>query len=350
MKLLRNLAFLLIGMTILGLALLSLTIKIRPGEIGICNAQWTSGLIQKDFGPGFHWDIGPFHTWNVFDTTVQTLHMNRVREHDEEGESDPPLVVNSSDGARVTLDVTIKYEIKKDSVWKVLAQFGAADRYKQTVRNEAKRILTNQLGSLNTEEFYDPLVRHRVADQMQKELKTQLDPIHVDLVAILIRALEFDKEFEQRIKDKVLAQQDRELNIAKTKATEAKGRTQKIEADTEAAVQVINQERDKKVTELRAENEKQIAQQRALYKKIVTETKAKADLFAAELDAKSTRLRREAEAEGQKLRREALATAGGSTYVALELARNLNLGSLSVSTQLIDPLDIDAMLKRLGAR
>lgn len=347
----RHLPIAAIGLSLLAVVMLSLTIRIRPGQIGVCNAQWTSGLIEQDFGPGFHWDVGPFHTWNVFDTTVQTIHMNRDDDgQDDDGDVEPALTVNSSDGARVTLDVSIKYQIKQGQVWKVLKQFGAADRYKLTVRNEAKRILTNQLGSLHTEEFYDPSVRHRVAAAMEGELKQQLEPIHVDLVAILIRDLEFDKEFEQRIKDKVLAQQDRELNIAKTKAAEAKGKTQKIEADTEAEVVVINQERDKLVTELRAANEKAIAEKRALYQKIVTETKAKADLVAAELQAKAMRLEREAEAEAQRLRREALSTAGGATYVALEMVKNLNFGALSVSTQQLDPLDIDAMLARLGAK
>lgn len=350
MKLVHTLSLAIVGLAVLAVVLLSVTIKIPPGQVGVCNAQWTSGLIEQDFGTGFHWDVGGFHTWNVFDATVQTIHMNRTGDRDGEGEFDPPLVVNSKDGARVTLDVTIKYQIKPGHVWRVLKEFGASDRYKLTVRNEAKRTLTVQLGALSTEQFYDPVVRHRVASEMEAELKKQLEPIHVDLIAILIRDVEFDAGFEQRIKDKVLAQQDRELQIAKTKATEAKGKTSKIEADTESAVMVINQERDKKITELRAGNDKAIAEKRAVFQKTVVETKARADLVAAELEAKATRLRKEAEAAGQSLKREALAAGGGANYVALELARNLNFGPLGVSTQLVDPFDIDKMLERFGAK
>ena len=47
--------------------------------------------------------------------------------------------------------------------------------------------------------------------------------------------------------------------------------------------------------------------------------------------------------------RAALATAGGDMLVALRMVENLKLGDLMISTQLVNPLDIDAMMKRLGA-
>ena len=94
MRLLRLLSVLAIGLSVLAVAMLSLTIKIRPGETGVCNAQWTSGLIERDFGPGFHWDIGPFHTWNVFDTTVQAIHMSRGGDNEvRDAQLRPPLAV-----------------------------------------------------------------------------------------------------------------------------------------------------------------------------------------------------------------------------------------------------------------
>lgn len=346
----KTLSYIVIGLTILGIMLFSLTVKIKPGQIGVVNAEWTSGFIEKDFGPGYHWDIGPFHTWTVFETTVQTLHLNRDTDHAPHGETAGPLVVKSGDGATVTLDVTIKYQIAKDCVWKIYKQFGAGDRFKLTVQNEAMQIMRVALGSLRTEDFYDPVVRERVSHTMETDLRKQLDAINVRLIGILIRDLSFDSEFERRIKDKVLAQQDVELNIALTRAADYRGRTKKIEADTEAKVQIINQERDKLIVEMRAKTAMEVEVARAQYLKEIAQTKSDADLYVAQKDSEATRLMKEAEAEGQKFRREALVGSSGDLMVALEMARNVNFGAMTVSTQQIDPLDLQALLRRFGVK
>jgi hypothetical protein len=40
---------------------------------------------------------------------------------------------------------------------------------------------------------------------------------------------------------------------------------------------------------------------------------------------------------------------GGDLIVAMEAARNLNLGDLTFSTQQIDMLDVESMINKLGA-
>ena len=40
---------------------------------------------------------------------------------------------------------------------------------------------------------------------------------------------------------------------------------------------------------------------------------------------------------------------GGELVVAMEAARNLNLGDLSFSTQQVDMLDVESMINKLGA-
>jgi regulator of protease activity HflC (stomatin/prohibitin superfamily) len=346
----RKLSLAVIALAILAAVLLSLTIKIKPGMTGVVNAEWTSGLVEHDYGPGYHWDVGPMHTWTLFDTTVQTLHFNRDVEHAPHGDAVGPLSVKSGDGATVTLDVTIKYRIAEGSVWRVMKEFGPGDRYKTPVGNTARNILRGALGALKTEDFYDPTVRERVAHEMERDLKKQLDQMHISLIAILIRDLTFDAEFEKRIKDKVLSVQEAELKIALTKAADFKGRTQKIEADTESKVIVINQERDKTIVEMRARTQKEVENTRATYQQVVAQTKSDADLYSATKEAEGTKLLKEAEAEGQRLRRDALSGQGANLYVALELARSLNLGSMTFSTQQIDPLDVDAVLRRLGVK
>ncbi|MEZ5963869.1 MAG: SPFH domain-containing protein [Planctomycetota bacterium] len=344
MKSINIVSFLVIGVAALGIGLRSLTIKIPPGETGVVNAEWTRGFIHQDYGPGYHWDVGPLHTWFLFDTTVQTLNMSR------KAEAEGPLQVKSSDGATVTLDVTVKYRIKPGRVWKVYQDNGPGEAYKLKVRNEAINVLRRELGGIRTEEFYDPRVRQSRAAQMETALAERLALLEIDLIRILIRDLKFDEAFEARIRDKTLAQQDVELNQAKTETAKERGKTNEIIAQTQAKVVVIDQEKEKTLITLRAENDKAIAQLRADAGKQEIEVRSGADLYAAEKRALGDLETKKAEAEAERMRREALAIPGGDIYVALELARSLKLQDLAVSTQAFDPLDIETILKRFGIK
>lgn len=342
MKILNIASIAVLAAALLALLLRSLTIKIPPGYAGVLNAVWTSGLVHEDFAPGFHRDMGPLHQWELFDTTVQTFNLGQKEE------TKGPLQVKSADGATVTLDVTVKYKIAQGHAWQVMQSNGPGDGYKQRVHNEAVNVLRRELGALKTEEFYDPRVRQGRADQMESALRERLATAHVDLVKILIRDLKFDAAFEARIRDKTLAQQDVELNQAKTETAKERGKTNEIIAQTQAKVVVIDQEKEKTLVTLRAENDKAIAQLLADANKQEVELRSSADLFAAEKRALGQLEVKRAEAEGERMRREALAVPGAGVYVAMEIARSLKLLDLAVSTQVFDPLDIDGVMRRLG--
>ena len=69
------------------------------------------------------------HTWDIMDTTVQTLSMLRATKRgvDRSG-LHPALTVKSDDGADVMMDVTIKYQIAEGKAWEVLNKFGKRER------------------------------------------------------------------------------------------------------------------------------------------------------------------------------------------------------------------------------
>ncbi|MGR3296043.1 MAG: hypothetical protein ACUZ8A_07450, partial [Candidatus Bathyanammoxibius sp.] len=54
-------------------------------------------------------------------------------------------------------------------------------------------------------------------------------------------------------------------------------------------------------------------------------------------------------AEGENLRRAAMIGVGGDLIVALEAAKNINLGYLEFTTQRVDMLDIEEMVLKFGA-
>lgn len=353
MKASKLLSLGIIGLAISAIAFRMCVVKIKPGQTGVLTMEWGSGLQTKDYSPGYYLALGPLHTWNIMDTTVQTLNMlrsNPKKRSNQRGPSiTPPLKVKSSDGADVTLDITVKYRVIPGEAWKVFKGQGGSDGYKLRVASRTKNTLISGLGKLATEDFFAPANRKSTQDYMETQLRTELKKIDVDLIAILIRDLDFQASFSAKIKAKTLTKQKAELEVARTRAAEKTGETKEIVAQTGAKVVVIGESLRKTLTEMRAKNDKNIRKVIADYEKYVVETQSEADLYADQKEASGIKLLKDAEARGEALKRQALTGSGGSTLVALEVAKNLKLGDMMVSTQLVNPLDLNEMMRILGA-
>lgn len=352
MKSLRTVSIIVVVVIVAAwLSLKFFTVDIPAGQVGVRTQEYAilgkRGLVQKDFGPGYHRDLGPIDSWNMFDTTVQTLELTRDPYHGARSGRDD-VQVRSADGNEVSVDVTLKYRIMDGQAHNLYADTGAGEKYKRVVRTQAQDTFMDVFGQMNTEEFYDPQVRRERAAAAEERLTRQLKERYVEVIDVLIRNVEFDGEYEQRIRRKKLADQEVELNQSMEKAAQKRGETQKVEAETEKAVKIIQQEQKAEIRVMEAETELAIARIRAEAERYAAERGADADLIAAQKDAEGQLLVGRAKAEGERLRNQALATAGGGTLVALEAARNLNLSDFTVSSMSVDILDLDEMARKLG--
>ena len=352
MKISKLISLGVIGLTLTVIGFRMCVIKIKPGQTGVLTEEWGSGLQEKDFTPGYYVALGPLHTWTVMDTTVQTLNMlksnPKKRNSRRAPNIIPPLKVKSSDGADVSLDITVKYRVMPGQAWKVFKGQGA-DGYKLRVASRTKNTLISGLGKLATEDFFNPANRKTTQGLMETQLSEELKKIDVELIAILIRDLNFQASFSAKIKAKTLTKQKAELEGSRTNAAEKTGETKEIVATTGAMVAVIGESLRKTLTEMRAENDKKIMRVVADYEKFVVETYSGADLYAQQKQAAGIKLLKDAEARGEALKRKALSGPGGNTLVALEVATNLKFGDMKVSTQLVNPLDLNGMIRSLGA-
>lgn len=342
MKIINALSALVVLAVVALLGLRSCTLKVRPGEIGVLTEEWGQGLVQKDYGPGFHLDIGPLHSWAVFDSTVQSLSMVA-------GSPEGALQVKSADGATVTMDITIKFSIKPGECWALRQELGTGNSYKTKVRNEALDALRDVFGGMTTEDFYIPEKREEKANMTKTALSARLDGLHVRLIDILVRDVSFEESYEQRIKEGAVATQQADVNDALRNAAFYRGETQKVEAETVAKVTVIRQGLEKTRRELTSDNEVIIAKIQADSERYVVEQRADADLFAAEKSAAASLLVKNAEAQAQALRQTALQGSGAKNLIALEAARNLQLTTFTLSTLDTDLLDLGKLAEKLGS-
>lgn len=333
------------------LILRSATILIPIGVVGVRIQQYgiigQKGVVQKDFTPGWHRDLGPIDNWELYDSTVQTLEMTRETGYGSEMGMDD-VKVQSADGYRISVDVTVKYRIMSGMAHKLYQDTGRGTKYKPVVRNEAQKACIGLLGLMKTEDFYNPMERRKKSIEIRDALRESLADNFIDVIDVLVRDIKFDPEYEKKIRRKKLADQEVELNKSMAKAEAMRGKTQVIEAETGKLTRIIAIEKESQIVTMQAQAKREVVKIRADAEKYATERQADADLIAARNQAKGQLLVSKAEAEGERLRNAAMEGVGGSTIVALEAAKNLNLTDITISTMVIDLLDIDGMATRLG--
>ncbi|NQT94250.1 MAG: hypothetical protein HQ559_15930 [Lentisphaerae bacterium] len=329
----------------------ALTIHIPIGQVGVRIQQYSlfgnKGLVKKDFAPGWHRDLGPIDNWEVFDSTVQSLEMTKdPTDGSRAGRDD--VQVQSADGYAISLDVTVKYRIRAGAAHELYRNTGSGTKYRTIVRNQAEQACMGLFGKMKTEDFYNPTERRRTAKEVSARLAQSVKDNHIEVIDVLIRDVEFDPEYESKIRTKKLADQEVELNKSLAAAATMRGKTQVIEAETKKLVNIIVKEKEAKLVTMQAETDLDVAKIKAAYDKYATEKRADADLVQAEKEAEGQRLVKKAEAEGERLRNESLQGSGSDVMVALEAAKNLTFSDVTISTMNVDLLDINGMVKKLG--
>ncbi|MBT3291570.1 MAG: hypothetical protein HN904_28260 [Victivallales bacterium] len=344
-------AIIVITIAGLWLLLMFLFIDIRAGQVGVRTQELgilgKKGVVAKDWGPGWHRNFGFVDSWEMYDSTVQTLEMTRDPEQGSRRGKDD-VEVTSGDGYRVSVDVTIKYRITPGEAHLLRQEVGPGVKYQEIVRNEARLACLAKLGQMTTEQFYEPKERKTRTEEIRELLAENLVKKHLEVVAVLLRDVEFDPDYEEKIRTKKLADQEVEVNKSEAKAEEMAGKTQVIEAETARLVKKIDEDQKAEIVRLQADADLKIATIAAEAEAYAAEKMADADLVQAQKEAEGDLQVKLSEAEGEKLRNKALSSAGGSIIAALEAARNIKISQIAVSTNETDLIDLDFMASKLG--
>ena len=354
MKTIKIIAIIAIVAIVGFVSTVTLFVKNIPlGKVGVLTREYAvggpKGVVAEDFQAGWHPNIGPLHSWQIYDSTVQTLEMTRESHHGSvKGRDD--IKVQSSDGYQVSVDVTVKFRIMKGKAHLVYQNTGSGLKYKIIVRNEAEKSCIEHFGKMRTEDFYNPDKRRTIAVGVNSSLSDSLKDNYIEIVDVLIRNVQFDPDYENKIRKRKLADQEVEVNKSMKRSLEMQGKRQVVEAETKKMLSVIQQEKQATLVTMEAQVNREITKIVAEYEQYATEKNADADLIAAEKTAKGDLLEKQAEAEGERLRNKAMQGVGGSTIVALEAAKNLNIREITISTVDTDLLDIDKMATKLGVK
>jgi len=262
----------------------------------------------------------------TLDKTEQTIEMTADPSRGDLRKSDF-VKVKTIDGSNVNVDVTILYKMNRDakSIKRIISESGLGNAYKQKwVRDYSRSICRHELGKLTTEDFYKSTLRTERAEASKKRLNEMLNIHGIKITSVQIQDFNFYAEYEAKIKEKKLADQEVQEQISQAKAATERKEKRINERKAVRDVAIANYIGDLKTVLLKAQAEAEKAKREADAYYYETTQKAKADLYKRQKEAKSIIAKRTAEAQGLTNLCKALAGKGGKNMVLLEYAKKLS--------------------------
>ena len=306
---------------------------IEPDELGV-RRSLLGGVAKKDLLQGRAMSVPFLHTMYRLPSTLHYQVFGEGR----------ALSLRTRENNVIDVDVTIIYEIIPGEAHKIVEQ-GFIDTYDTKVSSISQGFLREHLAAMSNSDVQIPEEREKVA-------RTAVDPMNLLLAqysvrvipnGVVIRAISFRPEYEQKLQDKQLYAVQARLDEAKGKEAEAATLTdtdeKAIDRDVKLEVELWNEKIEKAKTVFEIE----IADINALALGYDRERRAQADALCSKATATATLAEAKADALGKRLKADALSSPAGRTYSAIIAARNFKLGDITLSSQ--DP----EFLQRFGS-
>ena len=253
--------------------------------------------------PGATYFFTPIvNDWTKYDVSTQSLLMTaKVRAGDRNQKDD--LRFKTRDGNDIETDVTVRWRIdpsKAAQIWQTVAPSTDALRAK-LVRPQARAYVRDILNRLDSEEYYNPDLRFRAANDATRLLGSHLAPYGVIVEQVILGDFSFKPDYQTLINQR----------------KEAEKQAEKLEAQILATVESNQARLQEKVAELteqltRAQGELEQAKR-----------SADAYLVRREQEAQAVVAEKSAVAEGIRKERAALNSSAGDAYVTLQLIEAL---------------------------
>jgi regulator of protease activity HflC (stomatin/prohibitin superfamily) len=253
--------------------------------------------------PGATYFFAPIvNDWTKYDVSTQNLLMTaKVRAGDQNQKDD--LRFKTRDGNDIETDVTVRWRIdpsKAAQIWKTVAPSTEALRSK-LVRPQARSYVRDVLNRLDSEEYYNPDLRFRAANDATQLLGLHLAPYGVVVEQVILGDFSFKPDYQTLINQR----------------KEAEKQAEKLEAQILATVDSNQARLQEKIAELT----EQLTRAQGDFEQ--AKRTADAYLVRREQEAQAVVAEKNAVAEGIRKERAALNSSAGDAYVTLQLIEAL---------------------------
>lgn len=317
------------GFLVLSAVASTFTLYVQPWEFAVRQVLIGpgQGIEEEVHGPGLHLVIPGYERFHVFPRNLQVLEFNdETLQASAEASYVPSINIQTSEGYRVVVDVTVAYRIVDP--YKVLTQVGPGSLYETSlVRPRADPVLRKKLGELDAEQFYEGSLRRQKAIEARDLLSQELAPSGIQVWNVMVRHYKYDDRYQEAIEQRKIQDQTVFKNRAEALAAVEEAEKNRVLAEGKALVEVEKERGNAEVSKIESEG----------------------DLYARKRIAEGDLLVALARAEAKRLENDALSAAGASNVVGLEMAKALeNTQVIVVPTDGasgVNPLDLDSLIK-----
>jgi regulator of protease activity HflC (stomatin/prohibitin superfamily) len=314
-------------LTFLGLWMLPkiLFTRIEPWEIGV-RRSLAGGITERDFGVGYQFSLPLVHSFYRLPRTIQYLDYN-----DDEGGEQKTLEVRTRENNVLFVDVTIPWRIKEDGGWRIIRE-GFIDSYPAKVQSTATGVLREGLATLSNLDVQQTDKRQQTAAAILPRLNAALEQYHVVAEHVVIRAIRFRPEYEQKLQDKQHYVVQGRLDEARRQESVAVQETDTYEKTIQKMISLKREEWNEKIESLKTQYELEIAKINAEALEYDKKKRSEGDAIYAQAKAEGDLAEAKAEALGEHLKSAALASRAGKTYSAITAAENFKLGNVQLNS------------------
>lgn len=189
------------------LALLSQSVKVIPeGRTGVI-FNLKGGVQSNALGEGLHFLIPFVQSLIVFDTRVLAYSFSSSSDH--ELKLGDPLVAKTQDGQIVSIEVSIVTQMIKNKAPEVYQKLRAD--YEPVLRAKTSKIFQELIARHVADALYTEETRKLLTDEVFRNLQDSFLASGFELKDVLIRKIDFSKEYIDAIENKQIAFQRAQL-------------------------------------------------------------------------------------------------------------------------------------------
>jgi len=198
---------------------------VGAGEVGVKFDYFSGGVLEEEFGEGFHikapWvRVINYNVKTQEYTMTITSGEGKVRGADQ-------IVAISKDGLNVGFDITILYHIKSDKA-SVIHQTVGKNYDGIIIRPIARTAIRDVAGKYLALEIHQK--RGEMADQILDQLKPLFSEKNIELEQVLVRSIIRPSQIEQAVEEKLRAEQEAQKMEFVIQKEEKEAERKRIEA------------------------------------------------------------------------------------------------------------------------
>ncbi len=177
---------------------------VGAGERAVIYSKLT-GVREGQLNEGLHLNVPVLWEPIIYDVKAMTYTMS-AQEREGEISGDDSLLALTADGLPVRLDISIRFHVSPDEVWRLHKEIGP--RYlTKIVRPVTRSDIRMVLARFTVTQVYSG-ARQEIINQIREMLEPKFRDAYLVLDEVLLRDVRFSEEFQQAIEQKQVAQQE----------------------------------------------------------------------------------------------------------------------------------------------